>query len=60
MHNGIGDKCIVHNGIGTSTDENIGYGVIQLINPPDRAFSQGHVEVVETVAKILANSLANR
>lgn len=41
-------------------DDNMGYGVIQLINPPDRQFTQAHVEVVETVAKTLANSLATR
>ncbi len=41
-------------------DENLGYVVIQLLNPPERAFNQGHVEIAESVAKILANSLANR
>ncbi len=41
-------------------DESSAYGVIQLINPPDRPFDQEDVDTVETVSKTLAISLANR
>jgi GAF domain-containing protein len=34
------------------------YGVVQLINPADRPFTRAHVEVVETLARTLAQSLA--
>lgn len=36
------------------------YGVIQLINPADRAFTRSHVEVVEMLARTLAASLTER
>lgn len=41
-------------------DANLGYGVIQLINPPGRQFQSPQIDLAEMVAKILANSLANR
>ncbi|MEQ1570933.1 MAG: GAF domain-containing protein [Myxococcota bacterium] len=41
-------------------DESTAYGVIQLINPPDRQFTRAHVEVVESVARTLAGALASR
>jgi hypothetical protein len=41
-------------------DDATAYGVIQLINPPDRQFTRAHVEVVENVARTLAGSLASR
>jgi hypothetical protein len=40
--------------------EGIGYGVVQLLNPPDRHFTPEHVEVVETTARTLASSLRGR
>ena len=40
--------------------EGIGYGVVQLLNPPDRHFTPEHVEVVETTALTLASSLRGR
>lgn len=41
-------------------DEGTAYGVMQLINPPEKPFDQQDVDIVETVAKTLATSLANR
>jgi GAF domain-containing protein len=34
------------------------YGVIQMINPADRPFTRSHVEVVEQLARVLAQSIA--
>jgi GAF domain len=36
------------------------YGVIQLINPPERPFTRAHVELVECFAHTLAGNLAAR
>ncbi|MEZ4236023.1 MAG: GAF domain-containing protein [Myxococcota bacterium] len=35
-------------------------GVVQLVNPPERAFTQAHVEVVEAFSRVLASALAVR
>jgi len=40
------------------TSDNRSFGVIQLLNPPSRKFSQDDVEVVETIARTLATNLA--
>jgi hypothetical protein len=40
--------------------DGVGYGVVQLLNPPNRQFTPAHVEVVETTARTLASSLSGR
>lgn len=41
-------------------DEGTAQGVVQLINPPERAFTQAHVEVVEAFSRVLASALSVR
>jgi putative methionine-R-sulfoxide reductase with GAF domain len=41
-------------------DEGNAYGVMQLMNTPDRQFTRAHVEVVELFARTLASALASR
>jgi hypothetical protein len=41
-------------------EEGTAQGVVQLINPPERAFTQAHVEVVEAFSRVLASSLSIR
>lgn len=41
-------------------DDGLAHAVIQLLNPPQRAFTQAHVDVVESVARTLAAALAAR
>lgn len=41
-------------------DEGTAYGVVQLINAPDRQFTRAHVEVVELFARTLSHALASR